>query len=308
MVAGAAATNRVLRGTLFNRTAQRESPPAFEVTLFDGEKTKAQEVVMPGGEIDALNSKGAAADPTKDRRAFVVPDVRHGVPLLKVLSVRQVLDWRSVPVKRVDRLVLGEEARKQNDRIKIIPLKPYNFARKSTLPADQTAAPATAPEGPMMPGLGGGQDAGRLSPNHKIDLNRYYETETEVRRVPVALSLIVDEQHIATVLTAFANSRLRVQVTQEVWTRLAHGIGKPTLAGHAPAGAGGGTGAAGAGGAGGGVNVPAMNKAVDDDTLQVELQIFGLATIYEDPDAPERIEKEKAGGGAAAAGTGPAGK
>ena len=34
-------------------------------------------------------------------------------------------------------------------------------------------------------------------------------------------------------------------------------------------------------------------RKLDDDTQMVELQVFGLATIYEDPDAYQRIKKTK---------------
>src|SRR5262249_54030081 len=110
--------------------------------------------------------------------------------------------------------------------------------------------------------------------------------------------------HIADVLTAFANTRLRVPVTQAVWTRLPQGIGKPstpTSTESAGSGSsnretsGGPPAAAGGGKAGAGMHACGAASAAkpDEERLQVELQSYGLATIYEDPEAPDRIKKDK---------------
>jgi hypothetical protein len=155
----------------------------------------------------------------------------------------------------------------------------------------------------MNPGGMGGSQSDAATPNHKVNKYRYYETEAEVRRVPVALVLIVDANHIADVLTAFANTRLRVQVTQAVWTRLPQGIGRPSTPASSdqtgPPAGGSSRETAGtpsvSGGIGnkGGANVGMTALKPDEETLQVELQIYGLATIYEDPEAAERIRKDR---------------
>jgi hypothetical protein len=65
----------------------------------------------------------------------------------------------------------------------------------------------------MMGGgmMGGGMDMGPLR------LNRYVDVTAQVRRLPVAMVVTVDQAHIQDFLTAFANSRLRIQTTQVHW-------------------------------------------------------------------------------------------
>ncbi len=67
--------------------------------------------------------------------------------------------------------------------------------------------------GMMGGGMGMGMDMGPLR------LHRYIDVTGQVRRLPVALVVIVDQAHIQDFLTAFANSRLRIQTTQVHWQR-----------------------------------------------------------------------------------------
>ena len=328
LVSGATGFNRALQGVLYNHSGHRLTAPKFEVTISDGENDWKQSVDVPGDKLNALNARGGeGGDQIRDRRTFPRPGagpikIDRPVPVKEIVSVRQVLDWQTVPVKRIDRLELGQDAHKENDRVKVVPLKKYDFTRKSTVPlppepaeqaggfTDSGGGPsaAGAGRGGMAPGSGtspggGGRQENASTANHKVSKYRYYETETEVRRVPVALVLIVDANHIADVLTAFANTRLRVQVTQAVWTRLPQGIGKPSTPTSAESSAGGSSNRESAGGAaaslgGKGMHAGAGGGAAaaakpDEETLQVELQVYGLATIYEDPEAPDRIKKEK---------------
>jgi hypothetical protein len=138
--------------------------------------------------------------------------------------------------------------------------------------------------------------------------------------------LIVDSAFKNEIETAFANSPLRVQVTQSVWTKVP-GISNPftssagALGGYTSPypGAVPGPGGSPDGGPGAGVQ-PGMpgapgtplpgapgqpsyggmpgtmvtgTGAADEDMNVIELQIYGLAAIYEDPDAHERIKKAR---------------
>jgi hypothetical protein len=188
-------------------------------------------------------------------------------------------------------------------------------------------------EGPQIfgqpPGAGGGggggggaqNSAGVKSPNHAIPLRRYYEVTDELRRIPVALVLTVDEHRINDVLAAFASSRIRFRTTMSPWNRVPPlqrpdflrphaapaggnnpGVRPPPMGGGLPGpmggggarpmpSGGGGTGPAGGGGGSGG---PALGPLPGDEEVpQVELQIYGLVTLYESPDAVMRIDQER---------------
>ena len=78
--------------------------------------------------------------------------------------------------------------------------------------------------------------------------DRYIDVTDQVRRMPVALVLVIDQMFIQDALAAYANSTLRFQVTQFHWTRF-----RGTLDGGAGAagGAAPGFGPGGPGGPGG---------------------------------------------------------
>ena len=75
-----------------------------------------------------------------------------------------------------------------------------------------------------------------MTPNG-IDRDRYIDVGSQdrsggdkiyiVRRLPVALVLVLDQEYISDVLTALANSYLRIQTTQVHWQHLPTGTVKP---------------------------------------------------------------------------------
>jgi hypothetical protein len=103
------------------------------------------------------------------------------------------------------------------------------------------------PMGAGTGGTGGGGDAaandGSRTPNGLINRNRYIAVTEQVRHMPVALSLTVEQAHVQDVLAAVANSRLRIQVTQVQWKR-AEGLkrGEQVASGASGRGTGGGGG------------------------------------------------------------------
>src|SRR5207248_1101913 len=96
--------------------------------------------------------------------------------------------------------------------------------------------------GSMSPpgGAGGGPKSDADKTPNGIVRNRYIAVTEQVRHMPVALSLVVEQGHMQDVLTAVTNSRLRIQITQVQWKR-AEGI-KSTLAGSGNTAGGGNTG------------------------------------------------------------------
>lgn len=149
------------------------------------------------------------------------------LPPSAIEAVEQVLDWHTAPVKRIDRLRLAYVSSSTSGK----PLVPFpKFAPKDDASG---GAPGGAPTGmqggapgaiampPNMPGMPGMERPGGAKGTGELGLvrDRYLETSDQVRRMPIALVLIVDQAHVQDVLTAFAKSRLRFQTTQVEWRR-----------------------------------------------------------------------------------------
>jgi hypothetical protein len=149
------------------------------------------------------------------------------------VSVEQVFDWKTVPVKRIDAIELGYPAHRLAGK----PLVEEPALRgKSAAPAGIPGGPVApgAPGGPGTPGtpgIPGGPGVGTPSESVGGDVTkfglrrkRYLIVTEQVRRMPVAMTLIVDQARIQEVLTAVANSPLRIQITQVHWQRYRGGI------------------------------------------------------------------------------------
>lgn len=370
----------MLRGEVINRSGRRLPVATFTAGLRLPNSTSLlqEDFKIP---VDAFNAG--------ERRSFA-QEVKNPIQPRSIAVVRQKLNWRSTPIKRIDRLEIGEVAHQQSDRLKILPLKAYDFKAKdplnqntSTISAEPAAAPGGAGEPGTDPtaggfgslGMGGGGKMGSggaasniLSPNQGIPLKRYVEVSSQLRRMPVALVMVVDATAITDIIAAMSNSRLRFHVTMAPWTKIQN-LGRPGTAEAAaaassgsgqassrggadalasgggsmlakggrfgPGTAGGNTGGSGAGapglvgsgdspsgggvqgggiggrpgagpGAGGGQTKPIVSMGFEDDSSVVELQIYGIITIYESPDHAKRIEQQKANAPAAAPTTPPA--
>jgi hypothetical protein len=363
-----------IQGVVYNRGGKRTMPPSFEVSYTtDGrdEYKVSPDVRLSGDAINAWMS-----------RDFPRQEIRSPVAPRRLVGVRQILTWQNVPVKQISRLAIGYEAHIHSDRTKVYPLREYDFKKKNPKQAASTeagaataaggapaaggAAGAGAMAGPSVgsagmggagmgvgglsgPGMGGaGASVGPLSPNHKLPLRRYYEITDELRRIPVALVVIVDENRANDLLAALANHPMRFRATMVVWNRVPSlprpeflrpqagggtgtgrgqpgasgpgggvgggfgpGIGQPSERGGEGLGIGG-VGGAGQGttppprgGTGGGIPGPMGGFGFggtgtlptrlpgDEETPQIELQIYGLVTIYESPDAFHRIAEER---------------
>jgi hypothetical protein len=70
-------------------------------------------------------------------------------------------------------------------------------------------------------GAGGGAIASVIDGNRR----RYVEITPQVRRMPVAIMVVVDQAYIQDMLLAFANSPLRFQITQVTWHRFRGNLG-----------------------------------------------------------------------------------
>lgn len=189
----------------------------------------------------------------------IVRDKSHtlppGVVPSEIVRVEQVFDTRTVPVRRIDALTLGYK----DNRHALMPLKMPEFElykkQAETAASDpaagggagsaggpppgMVAAPRGGGEGgtatPGMPGAGGA--AGTVETVIEANRKRYVEVTGQVRRMPVAITVVTDQAFIQDVLLAYANSPLRFQTTQVHWKRF-----QGTLNGLGPEGYPGGTG------------------------------------------------------------------
>jgi hypothetical protein len=256
-----------------------------------------------------------------------------------VESVTQVFDWRTAPVKRIDQIALGHHSQRTQPK----GLKPAVLPLL-TKPADPKAGAAPAQGAPAGPrGKAPAARASGATPQNSMDFteaglarDRYMEPPTKyVRRMPVALELVVDQTNIQDVLTAMANSRLRIQIAQWHWARfygdikpkietiLAQGneAKPPAAAPPAPSGIGsgglfGGSTGLGSGrfrgipqpgrqmpspgGRAGGPPGRTARPAMEEQEWQlVELSVYGMASLYEryPPRTPPEIEALKAAAG-----------
>jgi hypothetical protein len=249
-----------------------------------------------------------------------------------VESVTQVFDWRTVPVKRIDQIALGHHSQRLQSRgLKSAPV----FTKTADAKAGAAPAPGAPPSGPRgkAPPAAGG-----AGPQNSADFteaglarDRYMELPTAyVRRMPVALELVVDQTSIQDVLTAMANSKLRVQIAQWHWVRFYGDIkpkietivaqdgevkppaaAPPAATGIGPGGLFGGLGggrfrapqlgrqAPSVGGRAGGSTARGPRPAMEEQEWQlVELSVYGVASLYEryPPRSPQELEAMKAAG------------
>jgi hypothetical protein len=166
-----------------------------------------------------------------------------GIVPQKISRVEQVFDTRTVPVRRIDRLALGYK----DSRYSLAKLEPPKFWPDTPVEGDPNAGgadgyggmppvPARPMPAPGADGAGGGAGTGLEgggSATTVLDGNRtrYVNLTDQVRRMPVAICVIVDQAYIQDVLLAYANCPLRFQVTQVHWQRFRGSLGRSTMDG-----------------------------------------------------------------------------
>ncbi len=173
------------------------------------------------------------------------PQTQSGVLEGEVLEkVVQWFDWRTAPVKRIDKLVLGYPSQRTAAR-GFRTLKKWEVVKEDKegggqqLSGGEDMGKQMATQmGNMMGGrrmgaggMGGGGFGGAASGDKTKDglaKNRYVDVSDQVRRMPIAMAVVIDQEHIADFLTVVANSKLRIQTTQVYWQRFHDDI-KPKI-------------------------------------------------------------------------------
>jgi hypothetical protein len=207
-----------------------------------------------GGEF--LAGAGATKPDGKTRADIldIVPTNDHIIPaaypIEEIAKVEQVFDSRTVPIRRIEALALGF----RDSRFAASELFPPGFIKEDPAAAAATGTTAEGmgtggppgvssgspgpPAGiPGVPGLSGGEGGtssmtatgsarggGTLDSVVTANKKRYLDNQKEggvkeVRRMPVAISVVVDQSYLQDVQLAFANSPLRFQITQVNWAR-----------------------------------------------------------------------------------------
>jgi hypothetical protein len=187
-----------------------------------------------------------------------------------IYGVKQKLDKRSVPVRRILQLKMD-----------------YNSDRTSH------RGLRARPQPGEKAGEGGGES------RNGLPRARYIDVTDQVRRLPVAMTVLIDERFMQDLLRAFANSKLRIQTTQMHWQHAEDSPGRT--------GPGGGLGMPGMPGLGGTPAAPAAGTNEEEESALVELSIYGIASLYERPKVQAPAGTPGAPGATAAPGkaTGP---
>jgi hypothetical protein len=196
------------------------------------------------------------------------------------------------------------------------------LVEKKDAPAEEKKGPG---DGKIPPGFnpqpgfpGGGQGAGGNvgALAHGLWKDRYSEVSEQSRKIPIAVALIVDQDHVDRVLTAFNNSHLRFLETQVLVNHYplplqppppedlegggpmspgmpppSFGPGKsgfPPPFGGMPKGFGG-FGGIGPGDPTGGTGQPSAGSDLESN---MELVIYGFMTLYQRYPPPTAAKKE----------------
>ncbi|MCZ2343414.1 MAG: hypothetical protein LC104_16720 [Bacteroidales bacterium] len=239
-------TDKLIRAKLTNRTDRLQllgigNTMRLQVWLSDLPTAQPVDFRIEGEFVPA----GVTIEPKPVARLHGIPP---GMEKQKIARVRQILDSRTVPIRRVDNIVLGAK----DDRILTMltdgALKPPLFITEDPAAAGggvaggappgfgQPGGPGPAGPGaeafappmldPGMAGPGGLETPGAAqgktgAPEVVLDKNknRYVALTPQVRRMPFGVVVVVDQMFMQDVLVAYANSPLRCQITSFHWQR-----------------------------------------------------------------------------------------
>jgi hypothetical protein len=202
------------------------------------------EPLPPGASLPVKDKDG------NDQGLQTQPPRLEGESLEKVV---QWFDWRTAPVKRIDQLALGYHSQRTAWRGLKTLTKWEKPKEEGSTQQDTGGESGIGGGGQMMErmnknmglmkggmggmgGMGGGNFGGGTGEKTKNGLakNRYVDVSDQVRRMPVGIAIVIDQEFIPDFLTVVANSKLRIQTTQVYWQRFHEDI-KPKIAEEKPA-------------------------------------------------------------------------
>jgi hypothetical protein len=234
----------VLRGRVKNISDRRQIIYRLDLKVWitpDPSPDVQSVPVLVSINLESLAAKGTVGDKGRATDTYELADQKISINQRPtgVLRVEQILDPRTVPIKRVQAMLVGKNPghRKFDPALKSAKQfeKPGDTAASPTGPGavGGKPGPGSMPPGPggitgmgMMtgPGVGatpGGDASGGAGDVTSNGLNRkrYIDVTNQVRRLPISVVMIIDQANISDVLVAFTNSKLRLQITQFHWER-----------------------------------------------------------------------------------------
>jgi hypothetical protein len=274
-----------LQVTITNRLKRRQKLDQSFLIRFQKDGDAPEKILIPGEPLEPAGNAEKA-----DTKFLKIPLDKN--PRRKgIFNVEQVLTWETAAVRRIDDLDIAEEGA-ESHRTYQTKLRSYT-EKKEDANADPNAPPGGPPGGQPggrgVPrgnrggarGIGGGK--GPRAPQgglpNGMARDRYLEVTPQARRIPVAVVLIVDQDHVDRVLTAFDNSPLRFLITQVTLNHFPGSLRPPEPT---------------AGGVAGnpGPGIPGQ-EAAQDLEANMELVIYGIVTLYERyPPRPQQTPVE----------------
>jgi hypothetical protein len=200
------------------------------------DKRKVAQYVWPAADVvfeirgESVPGKGALA---------CTPQEFFTTTVVKIARVVQVFDEATVPVRLVNTIELGM----LDHRNKAATLEPPTHLEGYEYPLDGLAAPGgspggmplgSAPGGPPRGGPGEGEGEGGPGAGAAVSLGRktgdpksvlfdnrvrYVKRTADVRRMPAAVSVVIDNDYTNDLMVAYTNSPLHFQITQTQWAR-----------------------------------------------------------------------------------------
>lgn len=196
----------------------------------------------PSGVLLPVMHEALAVGESCDIPEFVINT--NEVSYQGLYGVEEVLTWKTAPVKRIDALVLGYPSSRTAEKQLVGPTWPW-MEKPPDAGGAPGAAPAPAAPTPPADDGGGGRKRSRRGEDDDPTMNnaggnaaafsfgfgvndgtrtryglrikRYTDYNEQVRHMPIGMVVIADAEHMSELLSAFANSRLRVQITQTHW-------------------------------------------------------------------------------------------
>lgn len=199
---------------LTNRLVRRQPLGIYLKVWFKGTK---EPVEIPVGGIAPLNPRGMEGSFFRTK-----PFDLEG-NLANIEKVEQKLTWDLAAVRRIDEVLIGADVAGQtahSHRTVPMAVKEYKEEPKPEVPAGDDGKGPPMGKG-IVPGPGdifgnpgGGKDGGI-----PFSKKRYLEVSPQARRIPVMVTLIIDQQHFDRVQVSFANSKMRFLTTQVLMNR-----------------------------------------------------------------------------------------
>jgi hypothetical protein len=142
------------------------------------------------------------------------------VTLDRPFDLYQKFDWFNSPIRRIDALKLAYHSHRTAN----IPLKPSgHFATDSESTESEFEDPGTSTEYPGSTGDMGGMGVPgtlaaapptNITPANGLLRDRYVHVTEVCRHLPLAMSVVIEQEYIHTLVTKLVNSPIRFQVTQ----------------------------------------------------------------------------------------------